>query len=267
MHGFLISLLSTALLGFASNIVHSDTEMRAILQKVLANQQKIDEQLERFGYTETFKKEQDGKQKDLEVYEVTLYKARKVRRLISRNGKPLSGSDLTKENERVEKQIRNLERGNISPLTNRRVKLEDLLHCSVFTNVREAKLDGRNIWLADFHPNPQVKPNNVNERFVHNLDGKVGIDPEAAQVVNLEFVLRDAFNIAGGMFFSMKPGTHFLDEEEWLFSKIWLPKLHKFDMNAKAMMGVKLLIDETTTYSNYQQFDVTAHGSISSPTP
>lgn len=67
------------------------------------------------------KKEENGKQKDLEVYVVSMYKGRKVRRLVSRKGKPLEGSDLAKENERVEKQVRSLERGNIPPLTNRRV--------------------------------------------------------------------------------------------------------------------------------------------------
>ncbi len=265
MHSTSIQVLLVSLLGFVSGPVHTDGEIRTVVQRVLASQQEIDKQLERFGYTETCKREEDGKQKNLEVYEVTMYKGRKIRRLISRNGKPLDDSDLAKENERIEKQIRSLERGNIPPLTNRRVKLEDLLRCSVFTNVGEAKVDGRDVWLAEFHPNPQAKPSNVNERFVHNLDGKIAVDPAALQLVSFEFVLRDAFNIAGGLWFSMKPGTHFLDQEEWLFSKIWLPKVHEFDMNAKAMIGVKLRIDEITTYSGFKEFQVSVHDSVSPP--
>ncbi len=265
MHSFLIQTLLTTLLSLAPGALHTDSEIRAIVQKVLANEQAIDKQLERFGYTETVRKEENGKPKDLDVYEVSFYKGRTVRRLVSRNGAPLSGSDLAKENERIEKQIRKLEAGNIPPLTNRRVKLEDLLHCSVFSNVREESLDGRTVWLADFHPNPQVKPSNVYQRFVHNLDGKIGVDPAALQMVSFDFVLRDAFNIAGGLWFSMKPGTHFVDEEEWQFSRIWLPKRVEFDMNAKAMIGVKLLISEITTYSNYREFDISVHDTVSAP--
>lgn len=243
----------------------ADRQFRTAVQDVIAHQGGLDQQLEGFGYTEKLRHVENGKLKDVDVYEVAEYKGRKVRRHISHNGKPLEGSDLAKEDKRIESQVRNLEGGKIPPLSNRRVKLEDLLHCSIFANIRQAERDGRPVWLADFHPNRQVKPANINEKFVHNLDGTIGVDPSAFQVVSFEFVLRDSFNIAGGLWFSMKPGTHYSDQEEWLFSSIWLPKLHEFSMRAKAMIGVKLLIDETTTYSDFRKFQVSTMESVTGP--
>lgn len=260
MYSLLVPLMAGLLgLGFAPD--NSGDQIRAVLQQVIAHQSDLDLQLERFAYTETYQRTEDGKPKAAETYEVTFYKGRKVRRLTSRNGKPLDATESEKENQRIEKQVRNLENGNIPPLSNRRVKLEDLLHCSVFTNVQQTQLDGRSVLSADFHPNLQVKPRNVNERFVYNLDGKIWVDPSALQVARFEFALRDKFNLAGGLWFSMKPGTHFLDKETWQFSRIWLPETHEFDMNAKAMIGVKLLIDEITTYSNFKEFNVSGHDS------
>jgi len=74
-----------------------------------------------------------------------------------------------------------------------------------------------------------------------------------------------SFNIAGGLWFSMKPGTHYLDQEEWLFSSIWLPQIREFDMVAKALLGVKLLINETTSYSDFKEFQVSVHDSVTLP--
>lgn len=83
--------------------------------------------------------------------------------------------------------------------------------------------------------------------------------------MNFAFVLRDAFNIAGGLWFSMRPGTHYLDQEEWLFSSIWLPQLREFDMKAKALLSVKLLIKEPTSYSDYREFQVNVNDSVTLP--
>lgn len=63
----------------------------------------------------------------------------------------------------------------------------------------------------------------------------------------------------------MKPGTHYLDQEEWLFSSIWLPQIREFDMVAKALLGVKLLINETTSYSDFKEFQVSVHDSVTLP--
>ena len=54
----------------------------------------------------------------------------------------------------------------------------------------------------------------------------------------------------------MKPGTCYTVEYTWLFSKIWLPKVRGREMKAKALLGVTLAVVETTTYSDYHEFNV-----------
>ena len=176
--------------------------------------------------------------------------------LIGRDGKPLVGSEARKEQQRVEKEISELEKGKSVGQNNRKVKLEDLQKTSLFTSPSSDSIYGRSVWITEFHPNPSVKPANANERFAHGLVGKLWIDSEASQIARIETVLREAFNVAGGLLFSMKAGTRFTAEETWSFSQIWLPKLRRIEMNAKAMMGVKLQIEDLTTFSGYHQFNV-----------
>lgn len=258
-------LLSIGVLAAAPDEARPDSEIRALLQRVRAHQDDIDKQLENFGYIQTWKKEEGGKQKSLEISEVTFDHGHKISRLISRNGKLLEGGDFEKEQRRVERQLRDLESGKIPPLSNRRVQIEDLLRCSVFSDVLTKTTEGRELRYAEFHPDPSVKPGTMAERFAHSLDGEIWIDPQTLQIARLEFTLRDSFNIGGGLLFSMKPGSRFSDEKVWSFAKIWLPKSRAFEMNAKAMIGVKLAIRETIAFSDFHEFNVDVKESTALP--
>lgn len=235
-----------------------DARIRALLNEVRSHQEQTDKRLENFGYLQTLTKEEGGRTKSAEVSEITIVRNRKVARLVSRNGKPLEGSELVREQKRVDRQVTELEAGRIPQLSNRRIRLEDLLKEAVFSHAVREPFDGREVWTAEFHPDPNARASNPNERFVHNLDGSLSIDPQAFQIARLEFVLREAFNVGGGLLFSMKPGTRFVAEDAWSFSKIWLPRMRRFDMLAKAMLGVKLVISEITAFSAYHEFNVSA---------
>lgn len=254
----IITYAGFALLTVMAGAVRTDADFRSVLQSVVAHQPELEKVLERFGYRETVLLEENGKLKKNEIYEVIMLRGRMVRKLISRDGKALQGSELAKENTRVEKQISNLESGRIPPLTNRRIDLKDLLRCSVFSDVREDTIDGRTVLKASFHPNPKVKPSNISERFVHNLDGVAVVDPVALQVARFEFTLRDAFKVAGGLFFAMKPGTRYEERSRWALGQIWLPESKEFQMAGKAMIGYKLAIRNRTSFSDYHRFDVEA---------
>src|SRR4029078_6044343 len=76
-----------------------------LLAQVTANEEHIDEILENYGYTETsveraFDDQGVMREKNSETHEWTFYKGNRIRRLIAKNGKPLSASDQASEDRR-----------------------------------------------------------------------------------------------------------------------------------------------------------------------
>lgn len=234
-----------------------DATVRALLTRMKAAEPRTFQKLESFGYREFLTEEESGKVKKRETYEVTYYKDRRIRRLVEKEGQPLSGSALEKENRRIEKLVTQLEKGTAPPLDNRRLRLEDLLRATTFSNLRSEKLQNRVLMVCEFHARPGYKPANISERFVANLDGKLWLDEQALQLARAEFTLRDNFKVAGGLFFNMKAGTHFTDVETF-YQEVWLPQSREFVMNAKAMIGVKIAIRNLVSFADYHRFDVNA---------
>jgi len=235
-----------------------DATIRALLQKMQDAEPRVMKKLESFGYREHVQEERAGKPKSQQTFEVTYLKDRRVRRLIEKDGKPLTGAALQKENKRVEKLVTELENGSAPPLGNRRLRLVDLGRACQFSHVQRAAFQAREVVQCDFGPRPGFKPANTSERFVHSVDGKLWLDEQALQIVRAEFVLREAFKIGGGLFFNMKPGTRFTDEEMLYRGEVWLPKLREFVLSGKALIGVKVDLRHLVSYSDYHRFDVSA---------
>lgn len=258
----MLYLAATALVFLHSATAElDDAGMRALLTKVKQSEDALAAELERFGYNEKIE-QSDGKKRISEEYEVTNYKGRKIRRLISRDGKPLAGAELEKENKRIEKIILKMEKGDIPPLTNRRLRTEDLIAAAGFSNVHREQVQGREVTVCDFGPRTGYKPRNVNERFIQNLKGKLWVDHAKLQIVRADFALTGSLKIAGGLFFNMKPGTKFFEEQQWFDNRIWLPSTSRTTFLARAMMAKSLNIERKTSYSQYRRFDVSATDTV-----
>jgi len=239
-----------------------DSTMRDLVAKVKQNEDRLAADLENFGYNQKIDRREGPNKRTVEEFEVTNYKGRRIRRLLARNGKPLSGAELDKENKRIEKLITKMEKGDIPPLTNRRLRLEDLVAAATFSNVRTEKLQGQEITACDFSPRPNYKPKNLNEKLIQNVTGKLWIDPKALQLVRADFAVNSTFKVAGGLFFSMKPGTKFSDEQLWFDNRIWLPSVGRVTFKAKAMMAKSLNLEVVTTHGQYKRFDVSATDTV-----
>jgi hypothetical protein len=235
-----------------------DATVRALLQRMQGAQPKVLKKLESFGYREHVLEQRDGKPKRNEVYEVTYFKDRRIRRLVEKDGKPIAGPAIEKENRRVEKLVTQLEKGTAPPLDNKRLRLSDLHRACIFFNARHVMFEGRSVLACEFHPRDGFKPANINERFIHSLDGKLWLDEELLQIAGAECVIRNSVKVGGGLLAIVKPGTHYTDQELLYKGEVWLPKSREFVADGKALLGIKFAIRYSTTYSDYHRFDVSA---------
>jgi hypothetical protein len=247
-------------------------DIDALLARLRENQNALDELREKYGYTETVTQlqlDRQGavKEKESETYEFTYYRRRRIRRLVTKNGKPLSSDEQAKEDRRIEKLIRDLDSGKAVsvPYNQRRLKIGDLLRVSRFTSPRRERFRQRDVVVIDFEPDPNFKPENLDDTFVHNLAGSMWIDAADLQIARVEFQLVDAFKVGGGAFFMMRPGSRFVTEQDRFNNEIWLPTYTEVTISARAMLFANFGVVQKVTYGDYRRFDVNSEEKIKAP--
>jgi hypothetical protein len=238
-------------------------DLGALFERLRRRQNEIERLREKYAYTETtatYQLDKNGlaREKESETREMTFYRGHRIWRVTAKNGKPLSADDQVKEDRRVEKMIRDIEAGRKIdlPYNQRRTKLSDLLRAARFSDARRERFRNREVIVAEFEPNPDFKPANSNEAFAHNLAGSIWVDEKDLQIARVEFQLVNAFKVAGGAFFAMRPGSRFVAEQDRFFDEVWLPTYTEVTISARAMLFASFGVNQKTTYGDYRRFDV-----------
>jgi hypothetical protein len=258
-------------------------DIDALLKEVTANEDKVDEILEKYTFTEKqTDRETDAsgqlRVKKSETFELTFYKGNRIKRLIEKNGQPLSAKELEDENKRVEKRVRDIEKkmaekekkGNkereVAQDTNgspdgergERISISDVLRASKLTNPRRERFRGHEVIVFDFEPLPGYKPQKNYEKFFGKTAGAIWVDAVAKQVTRVEARLVESFKIAGGMLASMREGATFVLEQDRINNEIWLPTRADINLSVKVLMVKGITANSVVEYGNYKRFNVDA---------
>jgi len=247
-------------------------DIPTLLAQVRDHQDALDKIKEKYTYTEivtNVERDKHGKEKkrEIETYDVSFYQHREVERLVAKNGKPISSEDQAKQQRRIEKLIAQLEAGKNppDPDANRRMSIAVLLRAEQFENPRREVFRERNVIVFDFEPDPAFKPANSYESFYKLMKGTMWVDEADLQVARVDFGLIGPFKIGGGALFEMKPGAHFVSEQSRFFGEVWLPTSAGVTFDGRALLFFGFGIEETTTFSNYQRFDVNTEEKVKMP--
>ena len=258
-------------------------DVEALLKEVKANEDKIDELLEKYTYTEKqTDRESDAKgqlrEKKSETFELTFYKGNRLKRLIEKNGKPLTANELEGENKRIEKRVREIEKkeneqdkkavkarevaqetgGTPDGERGQRISISDVLRASKLTNPRRERLRNREVIVFDFEPLPSYKPQKSYEKFFGKTAGAIWVDAQDKQVARVEARLVEAYKVAGGLLASLKEGATFVLEQDRVNNEIWLPTRADINLSLKVLLVKGINANSVIEYGNYKQFTVDA---------
>jgi 23S rRNA maturation mini-RNase III len=247
-------------------------DIKALLGEVRANAEKIEAILENYSYKQTRIDREIDKAGNLVEKEsvtelLTFYKGFRIRRLIEKNGRPLSAAEQAKEDKDVEKQVEEIEeriarrekreaQANKSAKTpdeeNRRITLSDALKGSLLVNPRRERFRGRDVVVFDYEPNPQFKPQTRLEKLFAFCTGAVWVDAESRQVVRLEaFLTQSAGNFIG----KVKRGASFSLENELVNDEIWLPSRADINLSVKILFA-GINVNNLIKYGDYSKSKV-----------
>src|SRR5712672_918523 len=179
-------------------------DLKALFKEIDENQKTIDKLKENYAGSQSEEEtefEGDGKVKKHESSEYTFFylKGQEVTTRVKKDGKPLSAEEQKKENEKVQKEIQDIEKRDAKKEAKEEkakeegkekkdddVGIETFLRACQFVNPRRERFRGQDVLVFDFEPNPDFRPHKLAEKVVHELAGVIWIDEKARDFGRLE---------------------------------------------------------------------------------
>jgi hypothetical protein len=259
-------------------------DLKALFKEIDDNQKAIDKIKENYAGTrseEETEYDKTGKISKRELRESTFFYlgGHEVSTLVKKDGKPLSEQEQKKENDRVQKEIQDIEKRDAKKEAKEEKAKEEgkdkgvddepgieiFLRASQFVNPRRERFRGQDVLVFDFEPNPDFKPHKLAEKVVHELAGVVWIDEKAHDVARLEAYFVGDFRFAGGVIANLQKGTSFVFEQAYINNEVWLPTYEEAHVGVRVLLVKAIKVNEVTRYSDYKKFNVESIAAIGKP--
>ena len=146
--------------------------------------------------------------------------------ILSRDGVALSGRAARKEQEHVDNDVKRFSdpaQAN-GEIDRSEKQVDTFLRALRFTNGHREMRNGRSVIVYDLSGDPAFHPRNLEERFAEALNGRIWIDEESGQPLELRFQTDKDVKIAGGLFANLHKGfqLHLLRQRQ--ADGAWLTK-------------------------------------------
>lgn len=243
-----------------------------LLRQVEKNQHRVEQDREKYSFTDIEEQQTVGRggkvtDRTARQYDVFFLNGQLIRRMVKKNGKPLSASAQRKEDSRVRQEVEKLERQEqkVRQSGEKQIGIGVFLRASRFSNPHWVTRQGRKALAFDFAPNPAFKPSSQAERIAHDLRGVMWVDAQAREVVRLKAGLESSYRIAGGLLASVEKGTTVTLEQKLVDGDVWLPSYSAIDVSARMLLLKHLRMNIIDHYSHYRVFSVKSLSDIVPP--
>ncbi len=214
-----------------------------LLARALANEKKLAAEQERYECRvtdEAVETDSHGnvKKTTTEVKEQFFVNGIAVERTLSKNGKDLTPEQMRKEDQRVMKEtVKYSNQANAEKETDKQNKqIEDVLGAMQLGAGRRERANGRNILFYDIVPNPKFQARNLNQRFAQVMQGKVSINEETGEIIDLNIKSVQDLKIAGGMLANLHKGFWIHVHDQAQPDGVWLNDLAEGSGDARAAL-------------------------------
>lgn len=249
-------------------------DIAAFMKELRGNQAEIDKKVSEYTYRETrtereFDDKGAVKKETVRVYEVFPIAGRRVSKLISENGVPLSAERAEKEANRAAEEIEDIERerekaqekraaaaakkkDNQNQAEETRNGISSFLRASEVVAPRVEEFRGREAIVLDFRPREGYKAQNRGESIFTKLAGTAWVDPQEKRIVRMEMRFPEGFKAFGGLA-KLQSGSAFVFEQTKIEDGVWLPKFSQINASVKAFFVAGFNFNQTSEYSDYRR--------------
>jgi hypothetical protein len=250
-------------------------DIATLLKELQANEEKVENILDTYSYFQRSTRRELGKDgvlrdKESATYQLSFYKGYRIRRLVEKDGRPLSTGDQAdadkdagKQVEDIEKRIAKQEASSGPPSgEERRISIAEVLKASTLSNPRRERFRGRDVIVFDFEPNPNFDYKNAKSmlKFFGKTAGAMWIDEKDKQVARLEAFLFDSYKVGGGVLAKLKKGASFTLEQERVNDEIWLPSTADINLSVRLLLVKGIDLNQVIRSYDYRKFTTEVKG-------
>jgi hypothetical protein len=160
------------------------------------------------------------------------------RRLVERDGRPVSDSSVTRRENRMPAG---------------RSIVEDVASVLDVSIDRRDVLNGRQTVVVSFHGRPEAKPKTREGRLARAFSGLIWIDENAQEVAKVEATAVDDISFGYGMLAKLNSGSKVMVERESIERDLWLPTSVRFTGDGRALLLRKLTIKFAVDWFDYRR--------------
>ena len=181
------------------------------------------------------------------------------RKLVEKNGVPLTPEELAREDRKQEKKEAKATRTAAQEAARQRKEneaIDDIFRVYDFRMVGRETLKGRSAILLAFRPRPEVEPATKGGKIFRKFSGRAWIDEEDLQLVRVEAEMVDDLSIGFGVLAKLKKGTRAQFQRQKVNGEIWLPSEARFVGHARVLLVKGVHVDSLSEYSDYKKFTI-----------
>jgi outer membrane lipoprotein-sorting protein len=244
-----------------------------LLSSVMRNQQKLEEVLGSYAYTETrtWKQvDQTGRmtKETTFVFDIFYAGGHAVRKLVKRNDRDLSTEEQRREQKRVDALVRAYRQSPKTVIVTRDQTLtmgstlSTYLRVWEFTNPRRERVRDTTAVVFDAQPKRDVRAANDLERQLLAMAGSFWIDERAQQIIRADVHATDAYSIR------VLEDSWFASEQTLVNNEVWLPSYGESQRSATLpvkFIDKRFYSRESVQYSDYRKFNVESDYKITLP--
>lgn len=204
-------------------------------------------------------KDAAGKVKTVEVSQVSVLNGTPYSRLIAKNGRPLSGEEAAKENEKYRKALstRTAESPEqrarrVAKYQQERAFLHEIPDAFNIQLVGKEFINGRSNYVLQLTPKKGYVPKSRNARMFTDIEGKLWVDEQDLRWTKAEAEVTDTISI-GWVLARIGRGAHIMLEQVKVDNEHWMPKRIDVTGAARIMLVKNRSIDEDVTFSDYKR--------------
>lgn len=267
--------LAESIFNFPRTVGKPLPDIPKLLKEVRANEDKVENILDNYSYSQKVTKRKLDKKGILsvlgsETYQVSFHGGYRIRRLIAKDGKTLTQKQQRIEDKEVGKRVRRIEKRiakekarndsrsskESSYADGKPISFAEVLRASKLLNPRRERLLGRDIIVFDFEPDPSFDFKRAKSflKVFGKTTGVMWIDAEDKQVARLEAVLFDSYKVGSGLLAKLRKGASFTMEKRRFNDEVWLPSFTDINLSIRLFLFGGLRLNQIVNYFDYRKF-------------
>jgi hypothetical protein len=188
------------------------------------------------------------------------------RRLIEKNGAPVSENRLKKQDRDYEKRraAREKKRLKFGPRTEHKAKQEEQEAIDEAFRAFEIAMEGRETIHGrpairfSFQPKPGFKVKTSDVKVLHNFAGRVWFDETLYELARLEVEAIKDVGLGFGLVAKLNKGARGVFERRFFNEEVWLPSTAQFSGNLRLLLFKNMRMQVVDEFFDYRKFSVEA---------